>query len=104
MKETIRRAIISSVVAKVSGTHPSSIYSFDRAQYTNMGQGYDYEASAHFSDNYHYGEGSHMNIQISGNNFSGYDYGDGHHFSGTVNGRSVSIYDHGEGRHFNYTV
>lgn len=104
MKETIRRAIVSSVVAKISGAHPSSIYSHDRAQHTIMSRGYDHEASAHFSDNYHFGEGSHMSIQINGTTFSGYDYGDGHHFSGTVNGGSVSIYDHGEGRHYNYSV
>lgn len=104
MKETIRRAIVSNVIAKLTGKAPSSIYSQDRAEHTSMSAGYDYGASAHFSDSYHHGEGSHFSIQINGNNFTGYDHGDGDHFSGTVNGRSVSIYDHGEGQHFNYTV
>jgi hypothetical protein len=104
MKETIRRAIVSTVIAKTSGNHPSSIFSHSRSERTAMGSRYDYGASAHFTDSYHYGEGSHFTIRMNGSSFSGYDYGSGNHFSGTVSGRTVRIYDHGEGQYFNYTT
>jgi hypothetical protein len=104
MKEEIRRAIVSSVASRINGKAPANIYSYDRGRHSAMGERYDYEAGAYFSDSFHYGTGSHLDLKISGKKFEGFDYGAGHHLSGSVNGSSVEIFDYGEGRSYNYSV
>ena len=104
MKEEIRRAVVSTVAAKVTGKAPSSIYSHERGAHAAMADGYDYESGSHFTDSYHYGTGSHFNVRVKGDKFEGYDYGDGCPFTGTIKGGAVEIYDHGERRHFNYSI
>jgi hypothetical protein len=108
MREEIRRAIAVNAAARINKRKPSSVYSYDRGQYSGMTPDYDYETGAHVSGSgsslYHHGVGNHVSLEVSGNNFSGFDYDGGHHFSGRVSGSSVQIYDYGEGRHFAYSV
>lgn len=108
MKEEIRRAIAVNAAARINGKAPSSTYSYDCGERTNITPTYDYEAGAHISGSgsslYHYGLSSHINLTIKGKNFEGYDYNEGHHFTGSVNGSTVQIYDYGESRYFNYNV
>jgi len=108
MKEEIRRAIAVNAAARINGNSPSSLYSYDRGQRTNITPNYDYEDSAHIggsgSSLYHYGLGSHINLTVNGKNFEGYDNNEGHHFMGSVNGSTVQIYDYGEGQYFTYNV
>lgn len=106
MNEDIRRAVAYKAIAHAKGTFPSAIYSYHRSKYSNMSEGYDYEASAHMDralgSFYHYGQSAHVDLKISGGRFSGYDYSSGSHFEGTTRGSSVSLYDYGEGRYFEY--
>ncbi len=108
MREEIRRAIAVNAAARVNQRNPSGVYSYDRGRRTSITPTYDYEAGAHIggsgSSLYHYGLGSHISLNVNGNNFTGYDYDGGHHFSGRVNGNSVQLYDYGEGSYFNYLV
>lgn len=67
----------------------------------------DYGAKAHISGiksgtMYHYGLGSHINLQVNGNEFSGYDYDSGSHFMGTISNKTVQLYDYGTGRYHTY--
>lgn len=108
MKEETRRAIAVNAAARINGKQPSSVYSYDRGQHTNITPTYDYETGAHISGSgsslYHYGLGSHINLTVKGNNFEGYDYNEGHHFTGSVNGNTVQLFDYGESRYFTYNV
>lgn len=53
---------------------------------------------------YHYGQSSHLQLRVNGNQFTGYDYGTGSHFSGQVNGSNVSLYDYGDSAYYNYVL
>ena len=55
MKEEIRRAVVATAFKLIRGSYPSSLYSYSSGKHTNMGGGYDYDARAHYSNSYHYG-------------------------------------------------
>ena len=109
MKEPIRRVAAYAAAGRANGEFASSIYSYAESRYTNMSESYDYDASVHLGgvregNIYHYGEGAHISLEMSGNNFKGFDYSTGSHFSGSVSGRSVQLFDYEVGRHFSYSV
>ncbi|MGE0530405.1 MAG: hypothetical protein AB7G40_07320 [Hyphomonadaceae bacterium] len=108
MKEEIRRAVVQSAAARISGKSPTSVFSYDQGKYSFVNDTYDYDAGSHISQSsngfYQYNLGAHVTLSVSGKNFTGYDYESGSHFSGSVNGGSVSIYDYNEGRYFSYSV
>ena len=74
-----------------------------------MSESYDYDAGAHLSgvrqgQIYHYGRSAHIDLKVSGSQFSGYDFSSGSHFSGHVSGNSISLFDYGVGSYFDYSI
>ena len=109
MQETIRRAVAYAASGRVLGKFGNSVYSYHTASHTSMSPSYDYDAGAHISgmdseNLYHYGHGTHIQLTVTGEQFSGYDYESGSHFTGQVSGNNVQLYDYGTGRHYNYLV
>lgn len=110
MREEVRRAIAHAAVARINGRSNSAVYSFEEGTHSFVGGDarnfYDFESQAHVTGSgdtlFHHGTGAHINLSISGSNFSGYDFESGQHFRGSVNGSRVQIYDFGEGQHFHY--
>lgn len=98
----------------ISGSKSSHVYDYSEGRYHTIGgrvyadsvRIYDYDEGVHIGGSgrrlFHYGEGSHILLRVSGRKFTGFDYGSGSHFSGRVNGKSVSLYDYERGQYFNY--
>lgn len=116
MKPHVRRVIAYIAGCVISKRKSSTVYDYVTSSYfsfsINLSKSgvavYDYANNCHISGSYlslyHYGEGSHIALQINGNNFTGFDYGGGCHFSGSLNNNSISLYDYGVGSYFNFLI
>ena len=111
------RAAVAYIAGRIiSGSNSTYVYDYSRARYIPISGNvdedavnvFDHEKGAHIGGSppslYHYGEGSHISLNVSGHSFTGFDYGTGSHFSGNVSGSAVSLYDYGEGQYFNHAI
>lgn len=48
--------------------------------------------------------GSHISLDINGDDLKGYEHGTESHYSGKISGTTVTVFDHGTGGHYHYTV
>lgn len=116
MNPGTRACVAAAAMMAVNGKSISSIYDYSAGGHRSVGGQisgnnvsiYDHQRSCHFSGSlpslYDYGTGSHVQLTVSGKNFTGYDYATGNHFSGSVSGTSVNLYDYEDAQHHSFSA
>jgi len=115
------RAVIAYIAGRlVTGFHSNSVFDYSQSKYLQITgtvaagivQVFDYEDQANISGSgngtnfslFHYGEGSHITLNILRPNFKGFDYGTGSHFQGSVQGRIIQLFDFSTGEYYQYQI
>jgi hypothetical protein len=112
-----QRVCIAYIAGRlVSGRPSTNVYDHAAQRYFSFSgtfsgtdvQIYDHTRRSHISGNlksgtlYDHEAQTHLQLQITGNDFTGYDHASGTHFSGQVRGSAIQLYDNGE--YFHYQV
>lgn len=119
MKDSARARVAAVVASAAAKKSVSSVYDYTTGGHRSVSvdatsggvTGFDYTTSSHISAGssgnlgfYDYEFGSHVQLDLVGEQFTGYDYLSGTHFSGTVRNGSVSVFDYETGKHHSYSV
>jgi hypothetical protein len=114
MEDGIRARIAYVACCLITSKQPGSIYDHHNGQHVNMSgtvsskkvKAYDSTNGVHFTSTlnglYDHEKGSHITMEVKGNDVKGYEYVSGSHFSGTFKDSTLTLYDQGAANHYDY--
>jgi hypothetical protein len=100
MAPEVRRAVAMVAARLISGRSAGTIYDFAQLSHFHISGSvgssislYDHDARAHITGSpsqfFHHSENCHVQLNVSGKNFTGFDFGTSSHFTGSVSGSNV---------------